>query len=182
MSTHLSYNLLPAHRCANNNFRRSFLILTVIELLLTTCSTITCLILSICIYARRPFIILHTTFHPLIQASIFLTAAITQLFKLISLLYCGVMIVYCDGEIFLANARLETSPSLEQLQSINSPNDVARRCFTRRQLLLKRLRKIIGFYPIMQLLCGTLTLAFWCSNEEGRAEGHIVSVAFHLQI
>ena len=165
-SVQLSYNLLPADRCANTNFRHTFFSLAVVETILTGMSTALCSILSICIYTRQPFIFLHTSFHPFIQASIFMTAAVSQLIKLISLVYCTVRIIINDGEIFIASARVDVRPALERERGEKNPNERARRCFKKRQEHVKRLRKIVRFYPLIQLLCGSLSLAFWCTSDE----------------
>lgn len=165
-SNELSYHLLPADRYANTNFRHAFFGLSIIETLLTSISTSLCMILSICIYTRQPFIYLHTSFHPFIQASIFLIASISQLIKLITLIFCTIKILLNDGEIFLASAKIDIRPTLQQDQGEKSPNDIARKCFKKRQTHFRRLRKIIKFYPLIQLLCGSMSLAFWCTSDE----------------
>jgi hypothetical protein len=165
-SNELSYHLLPADRYANTNFRHAFFGLAILEILLTGCNASLCMTLAVCIYTRQPFIFLHTSFHPFIQASIFMTASITQLFKLLMLVFCTTMVLLYDGEIFLSSAKINIQPVLEQDQGEKSPNEVARRSFKNRQTHIRRLRKVIKFYPLIQLLCGSLSLAFWCTSEE----------------
>jgi hypothetical protein len=165
-SNQLSYNLLPADKFANTNFRHLFLTLSFLEALLTSCNATLCMLLSIYIYTRQPFILLHTSFHPFIQASIFLTASIAQYFKLLTLLFCTIKIILDDGEIFTACAQIEIQPTLEMVQVEKSPNDVARKCFKSRQRQVNFLLSVVRVYPLIQLLCGSLSLAFWCTSDE----------------
>jgi hypothetical protein len=165
-SNELSYNLLPADRFANTNFRHLFLTLGFLEALLTSCNATLCMLLSIYIYTRQPFILLHTSFHPFIQASIFLIASVAQYIKLLTLFFCIIKIILDDGEIFTACAQVELRPSLEMIQVEKSPNHIARKCFKSRQRYVKNLRSVVRLYPLIQLLCGSLSLAFWCTSDE----------------
>jgi hypothetical protein len=165
-SNELSYHLLPADRYANTNFRHAFFGLAMVETLLTVFSACLCLALSIAIYTRQPFILLHTSFHPFIQASIFMTASVAQLIKLVTLVICTIRILLNDGEIFTSSAKIDIRPNLQEQQGEKSPNEIARRCFQKRQLYIRQLRAVIKLYPLIQLLCGSLSLAFWCTSDE----------------
>lgn len=165
-SNQLLYNLLPADKFANTNFRHTFLTLSILEMLLTSCNATLCMLLSIYIYTRQAFILLHTSFHPFLQASIFMTTSITQFIKLSILLYCMLKIILNDGEIFTACAIVEIQPNLEAIQVEKSPNDVARKSFKNRQRHVNRLRRVIKLYPLLQLICGSLSLALWCTSDE----------------
>ena len=130
----------------------------------------------------------HTTFHPYIQATVFLIAGIAHFFKFVFLLAVTTTVLYCDGEIFLANAQVEADATtrMENDQSANSPNGIARKCFHKRQRAIKWLRKVLGIYPALQLLCGIITLIFWWKGgatmkggagggEEGAGSSSLVS-------
>ncbi|PWN33413.1 uncharacterized protein FA14DRAFT_190563 [Meira miltonrushii] len=243
-TTQLYFNLLPSDLCAASNFRHAFIWLASIELILSSASAGLSLTLSIAIYTHQKFIRFHTSFHPFLQASVFLTFSICLFFKAISIAGLTLAILLNDGEIFITCAqedidelmksdeykffnhaeatvynteeqsafqrgllvsdqmtlmpgpyscgtdrrclyRAASNLAIKSAETLSSrppvaialrgsppqdmytnPTEVARRCFSRRQACLHRLRHIMAVYPILQLLFGVASTAFWFSSDD----------------
>lgn len=243
-TTQLYFNLLPSDLCAASNFRHAFIWLASIEFILSSASAGLSLTLSIAIYTHQKFIRFHTSFHPFLQASVFLTFSICLIFKVISLAGLTLAILLNDGEIFITCAqedidelmksdeykffnhaeatvynteeqsafqrgllmsdqmtlmpgpyscgtdrrclyRAASNLAIKSAETLSSrppvaialrgsppqdmytnPTEVARRCFSRRQACLHRLRHIMAVYPVLQLLFGVASTAFWFSSDD----------------
>lgn len=111
------FQLLPTDLCADSNFRHAFLWSGFLEAVLTAASSGLAGVLAVSVYTQQPYIRLHTSFHPFLQASIFMTAAIALFIKLTMLVIIGAVIIVNDGEIFCACAREDLKEDMQAEQS-----------------------------------------------------------------
>jgi hypothetical protein len=91
-----------------------------------------------------------------------------------------------DKSLYSSVHRIAISSHRQRHMSVaHDPTEKARKCFQRRQACLYRQRNMLAPFPIIQLLCGAISMVFWFSIDDsstGEGDGGSVKDLLESQM